>query len=136
MNKEKTINLRISYSEFQKIRNEAVKLRCYFKPSGGINISKYVRHCVLNIDDKTIQLDGMDKVIELKYQVQKLGNNFNQLLNLIHTERKMNQLNGEENDAVINKYNYLDLQYDDLRSINIEALNCLAHIENQLSRYR
>jgi len=136
MNKDKLINIRISYEDYQIMINDAILLGGYFKPNGGINISKYIRDRVFNGGVEIIQLDGMEHIIDLKYQVQKLGQNFNQLLNLIHTERKMNLMNDDKNDAVFKKYNNLQSQYSDFLTMHIDIWSWIVELEKEMDGYK
>ena len=123
--KTKLISFRVSLEEEQYLLKKTSEIGDYFKPNGGINLSKYIRDCLLQHETHIVKIDGIEIMSEYEFQLKKIGRNFNQILNQINIERQNYKVRGETSEAIITKYNTLQSQFSILNTNINKALGYL-----------
>ena len=112
---DKKITIRFSIELYYQLLDDAEKIGDYFKPGGGINFGKYCRDRLSSTSTQIVKIEGLNELSYMASQLRRIGQNLNQLLNQIHTERHINKSEGGIPDAILNKYNSLHDQYSELK---------------------
>lgn len=76
MSRNVKLTARVSEEEAQKIKENAIK--------AGITVSEFLRSSALNIKIKQKQCDELKMIV---YEINKIGNNLNQIARKINSDR-------------------------------------------------